>query len=108
MIPTTPSLSCRLQQLLNMNKPTESESALSFPCRFPIKAMGLAIENFDNIIFAIVQKHVPELSKEAVTQRASGNGKYLSVTVVIDASSREQLDAIYYDLTASQHVLMAL
>lgn len=91
-----------------MSNESTQEPVMSFPCRFPIKAMGLAIEDFEGIIFAIVQNHVPDLARDALKQRASGNGKYLSITITIDASSREQLDAIYYDLTASEHVLMAL
>lgn len=66
------------------------------------------MEDFDRIVYEIVQKHVPELNQEALHQRASGNGKYLSVTITIEASSREQLDAIYYDLTSCEYILMAL
>lgn len=87
---------------------TSDESALVFPCRFPIKAMGLAQDDLHLRIIEIVQQHVPELTDDAVSRRASSNGKYLSVTVTIEATSREQLDAIYQDLTASEHVLMAL
>lgn len=91
-----------------MTNKAENESAMSFPCRFPIKAMGLAIENFESIIYDIVQQHVPDLTQDALSKRSSGNGKYLSITVTIEANSREQLDAIYYDLTACEHVLIAL
>jgi len=87
---------------------TQDESALSFPCRFPIKAMGLARDDLLVRIVEIVQQHIPDLDDSAVTQRASSNGKYLSVTITIEATSREQLDAIYQDLTASEHVMMAL
>ena len=40
----------------------------------------------------------------------SGNrgGKWISVTVVIEATSKAQLDAIYQDLTDCADVLMAL
>lgn len=84
------------------------ESPLVFPCSFPIKAMGLAREDFDSIVVEIVRRHAPNLSEGAVNVRASNNNKYLSVTVTIEAQSREQLDAIYYDLTACEHVLMSL
>jgi putative lipoic acid-binding regulatory protein len=87
---------------------TRDDSALQFPCRFPIKAMGLARDDLHLRIIEIVQQHVPELSKDDVTQRASSNGKYLSVTITIEATSREQLDAIYQDLTACELVMMAL
>jgi putative lipoic acid-binding regulatory protein len=84
------------------------ESPLTFPCEFPIKVMGLAHEAFDITVFDIVRKHVPDLKEAAVSMRSSKEGKYLSVTVVVQASSREQLDAIYIDLTQCDQVLMAL
>ena len=84
------------------------ESALRFPCRFPIKAMGLARDDLYLHIIEIVEQHVPDLNEEDITQRASSNGKYLSVTVTIEATSREQLDAIYQALTDCEHVMMAL
>ncbi len=43
-----------------------------------------------------------------VTTNPSSAGNYLSVTVVIEATSQAQLDAIYQDLTDSPDVLMAL
>ena len=38
----------------------------------------------------------------------SSNGNFVSVTVTISATSRQQLDDIYEDLTAHEDVLMAL
>lgn len=86
----------------------EENPVMTFPCEFPIKAMGLAIDDLHLKIFQLVQQHVPDLEHESVTQRPSKNGKYLSVTITIEASSRAQLDAIYMDLTACEHVIMAL
>lgn len=87
---------------------TESESPLRFPCQFPIKAMGLAVEGLHLHVYEIVKRHAPDTPSQAVAYRASKNGKYLSVTVTIEATSREQLDAIYQELTASDHIMMAL
>lgn len=84
------------------------ESYMEFPCRFPIKAMGLATEGLHLHVFDIVKRHAPDTGHEAITYRASKNGKYISVTVTIEATSREQLDAIYQELTASEQVMMAL
>ena len=36
------------------------------------------------------------------------DGKYLSITIVITAHSKQQLDAIYQELTDSELVIMAL
>ena len=80
---------------------------MEFPCQFPVKAMGAA-GNLGDIVWDIVIKHVPDLQAQQLRTRPSKSGKYLSVTVTIEAQSKEHLDAIYYDLTACEHVIMAL
>lgn len=87
---------------------SEAQSALEFPCDFPIKAMGLAGDDFDALVVTLVGRHVAGIGEGAVSTRPSSNGKYLSVTVMIRAESQAQLDAIYRELTAHQRVLMAL
>ncbi len=84
------------------------DSPLEFPCDFPIKAMGKAVENFDSLVVGIVRKHSPDLREGAVKTRLSKGGNYVSVTVTIQARSRAQLDSIYMDLTANEQILMAL
>ena len=84
------------------------ESALTFPCEFPIKAMGKADCELDSVVVGIIRRHAPDLAEGAIHSRASRNGTYLSVTVVVKATSREQLDAIYQDLVDCEHVIMAL
>jgi putative lipoic acid-binding regulatory protein len=84
------------------------ESIFEFPCDFPIKAMGKADEDFDCLVVSLVRKHCPCLKEGAVETRLSAGGKYISVTVTIQAESREQLDNIYLDLTAESRVLVAL
>ncbi|MCG8324715.1 MAG: DUF493 domain-containing protein [Thiotrichales bacterium] len=86
----------------------EQESPLKFPCRFPIKVMGKAAGNFDALVYEIIHRHVDDLQEGAVRTRDSRNGNYVSVTVTIQARSREQLDNIYMDLTAEERVIMAL
>ena len=90
-----------------MNQEPE-DSLLEFPCRFPIKVMGLADRNFDLLVVELVRRHVPDLSEGAVKSRLSREGKYVSITVTINAQSREQLDNIYLELTGNDRVLMAL
>ncbi|HHM05708.1 MAG TPA: DUF493 domain-containing protein [Gammaproteobacteria bacterium] len=85
-----------------------ADSALKFPCDFPIKALGAQREDFDRLVVAIVRRHVPDLGEGAVSTRTSRGGNYLSVTVTVRATSRAQLDAIYRDLVDCEHVMMAL
>ncbi len=87
---------------------SEQESLLEFPCQFAIKAMGKSRDDFDAIVVEIVRRHVGDIREGAVTSRPSKAGTYTAVTVVIEATSREQLDAIYQGLTDHPDVLMAL
>lgn len=87
---------------------SEQESLLSFPCEFPIKVMGHAAENFDALIFSLVARHVPNLTERALTVRPSSGGKYLAVTVTLQAESQAQLDAIYRELSGCERVVMVL
>jgi putative lipoic acid-binding regulatory protein len=85
-----------------------SKSPIQFPCEFPIKAFGSGHGDFEILVVSIVRHHAPNLAEGAVTSRPSKNGKYLAVTVTIQAQSQGQLDAIYRDLTACSEVAMAL
>lgn len=87
----------------------QNDTLLEFPCEFSVKAMGLASHpNFEALVVELVALHVPDLPDNASRTRASKNGKYLSVTVTFQASSKAQLDAIYYALTDHPDVVMSL
>ena len=87
---------------------SEEHSLLAFPCRFPIKAMGRNSGDFEATVTGIVLNHAALFEGEEVTVNRSGGGNFLSVTVTIEAQSRQQLDRIYMELTACEQVLMAL
>jgi putative lipoic acid-binding regulatory protein len=84
------------------------ETALEFPCRFPIKMMGRDTPEFRTTARALVEKHAGEVADDAVQAATSRNGRFVSVTVTITATSKRQLDAIYRDVTAHEDILMAL
>ena len=84
------------------------QTLLEFPCRFPIKAMGRHDGDFENIVTQIVTCHAGLWPGEVVSSAPSKAGNYLSVTVVVEATSQQQLDAIYQELTDCEQVLMAL
>jgi len=84
------------------------ESALKFPCEFPIKAMGVADDDFDALVVSIVRRHAPDFTDSTVRSRLSRGGRYVSVTITITAQSREQLDRIYTDLSSNDQVLFAI
>ncbi len=90
-----------------MNEP-EAPSLLEFPCQFAIKAMGKTDVEFDLLVIDIVGRHVEDITRESVQLRPSKAGNYLAVTITIEATSKQQLDAIYQDLSSHPQVLMVL
>ena len=84
-----------------------SESLIEYPCAFPIKIMGKG-EGFADSIQAVVLKHDPEFEASGMEIRASREGKYLSLTCTVKATSREQLDALYRALCDHPQVVMVL
>ena len=91
-----------------MNQTTEPESLLIFPCVFPMKVMGRREDGFAQAVADVVQRHAPDFHPETLEMRASKNGRYLSLTVTINARSREQLDALYSELSKHPMVMMVL
>ena len=81
---------------------------LEFPTEFPIKVMGRRDSDLQALTRRIVERHSGSLPDASVRQRTSGDGNFIAVTYTITAQSREQLDAIYRELTACKAVLMAL
>ena len=45
---------------------------------------------------------------EQIAERPSKDGNYLSLTCTFQATSREQLDALYRELTSCERVLIVL
>lgn len=90
------------------NNKGEQESPLEFPCDFPIKVMGATEGLFRETCLDIVRTHIPTFKDQHISERTSSNNKYLSLTLTVHVTSREQLDAIYRELHACGHVLMSL
>lgn len=88
--------------------PSYQDTLLEFPCRFPIKAMGKDEDEFVAHVLNLVSPHFPEICENDIHTRPSHHGKYIAVTIIVAATSRLQLDAIYYALTDSKRVLVAL
>ena len=76
-----------------------AESLITYPCDFPIKVMGLMQDDFAAIIIELTVRHDPTFHAGKVDMRPSAKGNYLSLTLTVMATSREQLDNLYRDLT---------
>jgi putative lipoic acid-binding regulatory protein len=79
-----------------------------FPSDFPIKVMGRHDSNLRALTQAIIERHAGPLPESHIRTRTSGDGNFLALTYTVHATSREQLDTIYRELTACKSVLMAL
>lgn len=87
---------------------SDKTTLLEFPTAFPIKIMGEARPDFAQIIVDIVLKHAPDYPAASTEMRPSSGGKYLSITCTINATSQQQLDALYRELTTHPLVKMVL
>jgi hypothetical protein len=86
----------------------DGRSPLVFPTPFPIKVMGPRVDDFAQAIVEVVRAHAPDFDPATLELRASRGGNYLSVTATINATSREQLDALYRALTSHPLVKVVL
>jgi putative lipoic acid-binding regulatory protein len=84
------------------------DEVFEFPCRYPIKVMGLAEEDIRSFVLLVLQEHGVPPHPDDVTHRISGGGKYISVTAVIRATSRPMLEAIYTDLRKDERIRFLL
>jgi putative lipoic acid-binding regulatory protein len=74
------------------------EDIFNFPCEYPIKVFGVNQPDFEKTVCNIVETHIGKLHPNQTTIKYSSKGKYISLTVRIIATSRQQLDAINQDL----------
>lgn len=86
----------------------EQETLFEFPCRFPVKAMGRSEEGFEALVTKIILSHADLYNGEQITVHPSSSGNFISVTIPIEAVSKDQLDRIYQELTDCKQVLVAL
>ncbi|MGE0876036.1 MAG: YbeD family protein [Burkholderiales bacterium] len=87
---------------------TEQQTLLSFPVDFPMKILGRREGGFAQAVMEIVLKHAPDFEPASMEMRPSRQGRYLSLTVTVNATSREQLDALYRELCDHPAVVMVL
>jgi len=79
-----------------------------YPCDFPIKILGHTRAGFAQAMLEIVRRHAPDFDSSSMEMKSSRRGKYLSLTCVIRATSREQLDRLYRELCDHPMVVMVL
>lgn len=86
----------------------EQETLLEFPCDFPLKIMGESSTDFAGVVVEVVRRFAPDFDPATVEMRASSGGKYVSLTCTVNATSKQQLDNLYRELTAHPLVKVVL
>ncbi len=84
------------------------ESLIEYPCAFPIKVMGEDVNGFVHAVTATAKQFDPSFDASTIELRPSSTGKYLGVTITVNATSREQLDNLYRALTSHPMVKVVL
>jgi putative lipoic acid-binding regulatory protein len=70
--------------------------------------MGRREDGFAQTVVEIVRRHAADFHAGTMEMRSSKNARYLSLTVTLNARSREQLDALYSELSRHPMVIMVL
>ena len=82
---------------------------ITFPCEsYPIKIIGDVSTAMEIFVLETVENHAPGFDRERISFRASGKGRFQSITVYITATGIDQLQAIHQDLVASPMIRMVL
>ncbi|WP_440683142.1 HP0495 family protein [Cysteiniphilum halobium] len=90
------------------NEAKQPETFFEFPCRFPIKIMANPQKEIAEFVLNILEKHIENPEAIEFTTRESKTGKYISITAVFEATSKEQLDNIYQALSGHPEIHMVL
>jgi putative lipoic acid-binding regulatory protein len=84
------------------------DSLIEYPSDFPIKVMGPTHDAFAPTIIEVVTAHDPTFHEGRLEVRPSSKGAYTGLTVTVRATSREQLDKLYTELSAHPMVKIVM
>lgn len=89
----------------------DDEGELTFPCRWPLKAMVRVGRDADELrgrLLDVLHQHDADPVRASLRERASRNGRYRSLTIEVRAQSRDHLERIYGVVRALDDVVMTL
>jgi putative lipoic acid-binding regulatory protein len=81
---------------------------LQFPTDYPLKVVGRPTEEWRARVHAIVLRHAPDLEPQRVSERLSANGNFVSMSYLLRAESRAQIEALVRELQGCEGVVMLL
>ncbi|MFM2344157.1 MAG: hypothetical protein RLZZ210_767 [Pseudomonadota bacterium] len=90
------------------DKLDKDKSLIQFPCKFPIKVIGLMQDGFAQEVASIVKKIDTRFDESCIEMRPSSKNHYLSLTITVYVVSQQQLDDIYKALSSNSLVKFVL
>ncbi len=84
------------------------EVEITFPCQYPIKIMGRNVDNFEEIVMPILEKSSPGFRQDSVKRKLSRQGNFISISVMLIATGKPQLEQLHRDLKATGLVSLVL
>lgn len=86
----------------------EEKPLLTFPCRFPIKAMGKNTTQYRAAIAEIVAATTKAHQNIVLNEQLSANQRYLAYTIIGEFAAQSEVDLVYQALSKEPLVIMAL
>jgi uncharacterized protein len=92
-----------MKQVMNQEKPL-----IDFPCKFPIKVIGLMQDGFAQNIVATIKKIDSTFNASCIEMKPSKKMNYISLSVTVYVHNQLQLDDIYRALSGHELVKFVL
>ncbi len=93
---------------MNDKKDIKKTTLIQFPCKFPIKIIGLMQDGFAQDIAHVIKKIDATFDEGCIEMKPSSKNHYISLTVTVFVYNQEQLDNIYRALSGHSLVKFVL
>ena len=84
------------------------ESLFKFPCEFPFKIMAENKSEIESFVRETLEKEVGKKDIIDISVRQSREANYISITAIITARDKAQLDKLYEIFSTHKSVKMVL
>lgn len=81
---------------------------MHFPVVFSMKVVGTVDANLESIIVPALKNNAVDIEHVRMSARLSREGKYTAFTVTFMATSQDQLDNIYREISGNPAVIIVL
>jgi len=93
---------------MNIPEKTEEAPGLIFPCTIDVKIFVLNHSDEEALIRDFVAEQLEAHHLIGWSSRESSGGKYLAITVKVDAQNRQHIHEFYQALTDHERVVMLI